>query len=405
MKRMISLLALVMVLACGCTKPSPTEPPMAIEPFQYSSPVIYFVTDEGVKAVDSEGRVILVDNPDNIPIQSTDSADRLEIQVGSDGVAKAVLDYPYSVQYMAMPVKADREEAAQVYAQWLLECQLANGSSDAIWDYQLKEVAVVNEQGGRIDFLMTYDLTVARNATAYNGYSPFSGKYGQGTHLIEQKRAVTIYGTDGLWTTGDPVYFGDRQRPWTATYADFVPTEDQTVLFATTQAVYYTEKVYLPDNPEGEYETTVWAMERAGGKRQRLSEPLRNHELRFIDLANGQLYLNAYYWVPNSESFLGSIYRIDEAKQQWMNLLDQPAMVLGVTAEAIFVVRDTLEERTIYAIEQQTGAIREVGPMPEEDDYYGVVNIKDGKLTVMYNEGVKRMYEVDLTTGHSRKIP
>ena len=164
MKRTLAMGLAVLCLLVGCT--GRMEPPAApkTEPFSYSSKVFYFVEDGGILAVDMEGRIIDVDNPQNISLPEASQAEDVQIQVAADGSATLTLDYPYSFAY-TQPIYADSQDAPEAFARAALEEMLGN----AIWDYTLKDVQVVEQREGRIDFLMHYDLRLARNATNFAG--------------------------------------------------------------------------------------------------------------------------------------------------------------------------------------------------------------------------------------------
>ena len=97
MKRILAALMAVMCLLCGCQAKKETAPAPAIEPYTYTSKVLYFNEGDTIWAVDLDGRLITVENPQNIKLPEGSRAEEaVEIQVHADGKASLVLDYPYS---------------------------------------------------------------------------------------------------------------------------------------------------------------------------------------------------------------------------------------------------------------------------------------------------------------------
>ncbi len=413
MKRMLLIVIAALCLLCGCQAEQKEPPAQAVEPFTYTSSVLYFIEGETIQAVDTEGRLIEVDNPQQIKLPEGSRGENVEIQVHADGQATLTLDYPYSFASIH-PLRAASEDAPEAFARQALEEMLGN----SIWDYTLKEVAVVNQMPHRIDFLMTYDLVVSRNATEFGAYSPFSGTYGQGTLLTDQKRAISILGNGQQWMSYDPVYFGDRQRLAVPEYADFTPTEQQTVLFATPQAVYYQEKTYLPQSAEDEdngvpreYDTALWSWDRNNGQRRQLMAKALNHDFSFQDYKADKIYLNAYFWEPYSESFPGGLYVIDETSGQARQLQDL-SLTVAMTDEAIYTLQTHFEQdywaADLYAVEQSTAKMRHICAIPDqslgEDMRRFTVS---GQTMRMYHydfDNKREIFEINLLTGAYQQI-
>ena len=413
MKRMLLMVMVALCLLCGCQAEQKEPPAQAVEPFTYTGSVLYFIEGETIQAVDTEGRLIKVDNPQHILLPEGSRGENVEIQVNADNQASLSLDYPYSFASIH-PLRAASEDAPEAFARQALEEMMGN----SIWDYTLKDVAVVNQTPNRIDFLMTYDLVLSRNATEFSAYSPFTGTYGQGTVLTDQKRAISILGNGQQWMSYDPVYFGDRQRLAVPEYEDFTPNERETVLFATPSAVYYQEKTYLPqsvaDENNGapkEYETIIWSWDRSSGQRRPLMAAARNHDFSFQDYAADKIYLNAYFWEPYSESFPGGLYVIDEASGEARQLQDL-SLTVAMTDEAIYTLRTNFDQDNwaadLYAIEQSTANMRHICAIPDqslgEEMRLFTVN---GQTMRMYHYDFlnkRETFEINLLTGEYRQV-
>lgn len=414
MKRMLAVLLAAICLLCGCQVKQETVSAPTIEPYTYTNSVLYFIEGETIQAVDLEGRLITVENPQGIQLPEGSRADEaVEIQVKADGTASLELDYPYSFTYQ-QPIRANREEAPEAFARAKLEEML--GSS--IWDYTLKDVAVVRETEGRIDFLMTYDLEVMRNAAEFSAYSPYEGNYGQGTLLTDQKRAVSILGNGQQWLNYEPLYFGDRQQLVTPKYAEFVPTANQTVLFGTEEAIYYQEKSYLPQNQEDvangaplAYDTMLWAQNRSSGERYQLSKVLHNYDLSFQDYADGKIYLKAFFWQPYAEDSPGGIFVIEEDARQAREL-QKLSLPVAMTKEAIYTMVSSYENDRwtvdLYAIEQSTAKLRHVCTIPDqslgEERRLFTVHGQILRMDHYNTRNQKESFEIDLVSGDYKKI-
>ena len=413
MKRMLMAGLCALCLLCGC-QAEKQPPAQAVEPYTYPSKVLYFNEGDTIQAVDLEGRVIAVENPQAIQLPEGSRAEEpVEIQVHADGSASLVLDYPYSFTYQH-PIRASREEAPEAFARAKLDELL--GSS--VWDYTLTDVSVVQEREGRIDFLMTYDLELARNAVEFSAYSPFDGHYGQGTMLTGQKRAVSLLGNGQQWLSYDPLYFGDRQQLAKPAYADFVPTDEQTVLFGTDQAIYYQEKTYLAQSQEDaaneallEYETRLWAQGRSTGERYPLSEGLRNYDFSFVDYTDGKLYLEAHFWEPYSEGFPGGIFVIDEASRQAQTLQDD-SLAVAMTQDAIYTLQISYDAERwaakLYAIDQRSAQVRPICTIPDqsggEEMRRFMVRGQTMRMVHYDLDNHREIFEIDLASGQYKQI-
>ena len=277
---------------------------------------------------------------------------------------------------------------------------------------------MVKETEGRIDFLMTYDLELARNAAEFSAYSPYDGHYGQGTMLTGQKHAVSLLGNGEQWLSYEPFFLGDRQQLAVPKYADFVPEDDQTALFATEQAIYYQEKTYLPQSEAAaadqalvEYDTVLWAQERSTGQRYALSEGLRNYDFSFEDHAEGKIYLKAHFWEPYSESFPGGIFVIEEASRQ-VRQLQEDAVVVAMTKDAIYTMQSRYEADRwaieLYAIDQSTAELRRLCSIPELNESGAVrlfhVNGQTMWLEQYDMDNHKEVFAIDLVSGDYQKM-
>ena len=413
MKRLLMVGIAILCLLCGCQ--AQKQPPASVvEPYTYTSKVLYFIEGDTIQAVDLDGRLITVENPQDIQLPEGSRAEEaVEIQVHADGTASMVLDYPYSFTYQH-PIRASREEAPEAYARAKLDEMMGS----TIWAYTITDIAVVKETEGRIDFLMTYDLELARNAAEFSAYSPYDGHYGQGTMLTGQKHAVSLLGNGEQWLSYEPFFLGDRQQLAVPKYADFVPEDDQTALFATEQAIYYQEKTYLPqseaaaaDQALAEYDTVLWAQERSTGQRYALSEGLRNYDFSFEDHAEGKIYLKAHFWEPYSESFPGGIFVIEEASRQ-VRQLQEDAVVVAMTKDAIYTMQSRYEADRwaieLYAIDQSTAELRRLCSIPELNESGAVrlfhVNGQTMWLEQYDMDNHKEVFAIDLVSGDYQKM-
>jgi len=372
---------------------------------QYKAKGVFIKKRDGTfVAVLENGEVVKAQNTTKSNIYTGCTSDSLVVKIGEKNEHMAIISYPFTIGYQ-IPVQSSPDNAPKVYAKFMLDNLIYNGTSAAISEYKLNNVKVLKKLNqGRIDVAMNFDVKPCRNSTVF-GNSSDNGFVENLTYNF------VIYGTEDIWVTmGDSNFIEEIQKNQQKEIANLELSSNQEFIYTSKEFSYYTEKCFLPQKEEdkkmgglAEYDTSIWSVNNITGERKKITEAKRNTDFSFSDYVNDKLYVKSQCWIPYSESFIGDYYFINENSQEFIKIFDS-SYILSTVEEVSYV----LLGNTIYKIDLSKASVTVLCDLPEpiqgEDHPMQVCNVINGIMKVVYYNDLPVCYEINFNKGSFRKL-